>query len=293
MLPESFNRDLLRQLELLKLQGRRAFLGSRQGGHLSLKRGHGIEFSDYRQYELGDNPRHIDWGVYARSDRLYIKRFQEEQDLPVLLLLDTSSSMTTPAAERKWERARDVALAIAYVALMQQDSVRIGVLGRFVSPNYYGARAIHQVGDLLLGVAPGGQVDFPRAVRDAASQVRFPGVAIMISDFLLPFDQIQAAFGSLRAKNLDITAIQVLSESDRNPLAYGEPVIAVDSEDGREIELMLDDQTRAEYDQLLERHTARLTDYFAESRIGFSRVHTNEALDAYLVRGLTTTGLLR
>ena len=69
MLPASFTNEFLRQLELLRLQGRRAFLGTRQGGHLSIKRGHGIEFSDYRNYELGDHPRYIDWGVYARSER--------------------------------------------------------------------------------------------------------------------------------------------------------------------------------------------------------------------------------
>ena len=85
---ETFTPAFLRQLELLRLRARRSYLGTRQGGHLSLKRGHGIEFSDYRKYELGDDPRHIDWSAYARSERLYIKRFREEQDLSVLLLLD-------------------------------------------------------------------------------------------------------------------------------------------------------------------------------------------------------------
>ncbi len=72
MLPESFTPQFLKQLELLKLNARRSFLGSRQGAHLSQKRGHGIEFSEYRKYELGDNPRYIDWGVYAQGIDNYI-----------------------------------------------------------------------------------------------------------------------------------------------------------------------------------------------------------------------------
>ena len=93
MLPEVFTPAILRQLEMLKLSSRRAFLGQRQGAHLSLKRGQGVEFYDYRKYELGDNPRHIDWGLYGRSERIYVKRFREEQSLSVLVLLDSSPSM--------------------------------------------------------------------------------------------------------------------------------------------------------------------------------------------------------
>ena len=82
------NQAFLKQLELLKINSRRSFLGSRQGGHASIKRGHGIEFSDYRKYVPGDDPRHIDWNVYARTERVYVKRFQEEQDLSVFIFLE-------------------------------------------------------------------------------------------------------------------------------------------------------------------------------------------------------------
>ena len=101
-LPEAFTPEYLRQLELLRIRARRAFLGTKQGGHVSLKRGHGIEFSDFRQYQPGDDPRHIDWSVFARSERLYVKQFQEEQDLTVLLLIDSTASMVTPSNEKKW-----------------------------------------------------------------------------------------------------------------------------------------------------------------------------------------------
>ena len=84
-------------------------MGMRQGGHASIKRGQGIEFSDYRQYQLGDNPRYIDWGLYGRSDKLYVKRFSEEQDLSVLIILDTSASMVTPISNRSTARTMTTA----------------------------------------------------------------------------------------------------------------------------------------------------------------------------------------
>ena len=143
MLPASFTPAFLSQLELLNLQSKRAYLGTRHGGHRSLKRGHGIEFSDYRVYVPGDNPRDIDWAVYARSDRLYVKRFQEEQALTVLVILDTSPSMTAVMADRKWERAREIGLALSYIALMQQDGVAICAPGYITTPTLWGVRAMH------------------------------------------------------------------------------------------------------------------------------------------------------
>ena len=92
-LPPLFTPQFLARLETLRVRTRRRFLGSRPGGHLSLRRGSGLEFADYRPYTLGDDPRYIDWKLYSRTDRLYIKLFQEEEDLYTYLFLDLSASM--------------------------------------------------------------------------------------------------------------------------------------------------------------------------------------------------------
>lgn len=292
MLPPSFTPDLLSQLELLRLRSRRMFLGSRQGGHLSPKRGHGIEFSDYRQYEMGDNPRHIDWGVYARTDRLYVKRFQEEQDLHVLVILDTSASMATPLADQKWEKARDIALALAYVALMEQDSVMLSALGAFHTPAVSGARAIHTLGKLLCQTKPGALRDLEGEMRRAASRIRFPGVAVVISDFLMPFSVIEQSFLSLRAKNLDITAIQILGPDDINPLAERSSALAVDSETGEIMEVALDENQRAEYGVLLVEHNQRLKNFFADGRINYTLALSSKELPVIIQESIAETGLL-
>jgi uncharacterized protein (DUF58 family) len=300
MLPGSFTPDLLRQLELFRLRSRRAFLGTRQGGHISPKRGHGIEFSDYRQYELGDNPRHIDWGVYARSDRLYIKRYQEEQNLSLLVLMDTSPSMAVPAESGKWERARDVAVALSYVALMEQDSVVVSAPGFVTSPSYYGAQSIHALGrelgsltsDKILDREHG--VDFYKEVLLALSRVRFPGLCVVLSDLLMPFREVERLFNAVRARNLDITAIQVLGGDDLTPLAGVPEAIAVDSESGKEVQLVMEEYVRQDYQRLLLEHNRKIREFFARQRIGFiSTSPAVESLQKFILTALPGTGLLQ
>ncbi len=293
MLPESFTPELLRQLELLKIRSRRAFLGSRQGGHVSLKRGHGIEFSDYRRYELGDNPRHIDWGVYARSDKLFIKTFQEEQDLSVLVLLDTSASMFTPASDLKWERARDVAISLGYIALMEQDSVSVAAPGIVQTPFYHGARAIHELSRDLSVIQGPPRIDYLKEAQKAVNRVRFPGVAVFISDFLMPLEDTGAILNLMRAKNLDITALQVLGPNDIHPLESQTSLVAVDSETGEEVDLALDKKQREEYAVLLEEHTKRLQQLFSSASIRYARLESSAPLAETLLRNIPATGLLR
>jgi len=292
MLPEIFTPELLNTLELFHIQAKRAYLGTRQGGHVSIKRGHGIEFSDYRKYELGDNPRHIDWGVYARSDRLYVKRFQEEQDLSVLIVLDTSASMVTPTTG-KWEMARNIGLALAWIALMQQDTVTMAAPGHLVVPRASGARAIHHLGARFSELNVDGRGDFLDSVRQAVNAIRFPGVAIFISDLLMPLADIQAVFNLMRAKNLDITAIQVLSPEDLEPLKGTEEAIVVDSETGEEIPISLAGAQRGEYEFLLEQHNRRLSELFAGGRISFTRVRSDEPLSDVVINNLPRTGLIK
>ena len=292
MLPASFTNEFLRQLELLRLQGRRAFLGTRQGGHLSIKRGHGIEFSDYRNYELGDHPRYIDWGVYARSERLYVKRFQEEQDLPVMILLDTSSSMNTPVEEGKWRRAKEIALALAYIALMQQDSVQVEALGSMHSPVFYGARAFHEISKILYSVKTESNGNFVKQMQRSAARIKFPGVAILISDFLMPIEEIEQGVRALRSRNLDITAIQLLGRSDIAPIPGEEFAQALDSETGVELSLVLSPEQREEYGTLLIQHNERVKTILAEGKVSYFLTTADEELSDTITRGVTEVGLL-
>lgn len=292
-LPPAFTPDFLRQLELLKLRARRAFLGTRQGGHQSPKRGHGIEFSDYRTYEPGDDPRHIDWSVYARNERLYVKVFQEEQDVSVLLIVDGSPSMLTPEQDRKWETARDIAIALSYVALLQQDRVMCAVPGVFTSPFYQGGAAVHRLGRELNALRFTGGHEVLRGVQQAAARMRFPGIAVLISDFLMPFSDVEAICNVLRAKNLDITAVQVLGANDLKPLEQHEHVLAIDSETGEQIELSLNAEARADYDDLLAEHNERLQTFFASAQIAYAHAAAADGVRNFVIHKLANTALLQ
>ncbi len=293
MLPPSLTPQLLRRLELLRIRSRRTFLGSKQGGHISLKRGHGIEFSDYRQYELGDNPRHIDWGVYARSERLYVKRFREEQDLSVLILVDGSASMFVPADDRKWQFARDLALSLSYVALMQQDTVHVSVLGAHHGPKYYGARAIHTLSNSLMNIHEPIDHDPEKELLKALSRIRFPGVAIFISDFLYDLDICERQFDMMRAKNLDITAIQVLGPRDINPLEGQNLSKIIDSETKEEFDVDFNDGAQREYAARLTRHNDMLKEYFGSAWISFASARSDMPLAQFIGEVLPGTALMQ
>lgn len=293
MLPATFTPRLLKHLAMLKVHARRAFLGTRQGGHVSIKRGHGIEFADYRRYELGDNPRHIDWGVFARSEKLIVKTFKEDQDLTVLIVIDPSTSMLNPPESRKWERALEVAIGVAYVALLQQDSVRVAVPGCYISPLLFGARAVHQLSKDLMAVKPTPTAVFDREFKSALSRVRFPGVALFVSDYLMPFAALEKLFVSLRAKNLDITALQILSPEDKQPFLKEGDVIAIDSETAESVELSLSDDVRSKYSRLLAEHVGLVKDYCRSAGIAFTQVDSSQDLEEVLLQVLPSTGLFK
>jgi len=293
MLPETFTPSFLRQIELLRVRSRRTFLGARQGAHASLRKGHGIEFSDFRKYELGDNPRDIDWGVYARSDKLFVKRFKEEENLSVLLIIDGSSSMTRAPNESKWQSARDLALALSYAALMDQDTITISVPGNYQSPSFSGAKSIHTIGKQVLELKVGGNPDMASQINLAASRIRFPGKAIFLSDFLMPIEVLEKSFNILRAKNLDITAIQILSPNDFEPYKGLENATLIDSETEEIINIALDSENRAEYSELLEEHNRKVQDFFSAAQIQYTIFKSDESLLDFIIKNLTLIGLLK
>src|ERR1041385_2087599 len=123
VLPQPFNSQFLNQLETLRLRTRKEFLGGHAGIYSSPRRGTSLEFADYRRYSPGDDLRYLDWGIYARSDRLYVKLFREEVDLFAYLFIDASGSMAFPSPPQKFLPATHVALALSYVILANQDQI--------------------------------------------------------------------------------------------------------------------------------------------------------------------------
>jgi len=293
MLPKAFTSDYLRQLEMLRLNARRAFIGTRQGSHKSVKRGYGMEFSDYRRYELGDDPRYIDWSVYARNEKLFVKMYEEEQDLSVMLILDASTSMFMPKEDQKWQMARDIALSLAYISLLQQDRVSLVIPEIFYSPYYVGGAAIHRMNQDLTVLEMKSANNLLYGIQQAAVRTHIPGVAIFISDFLMPISEVEALCNILRAKNLDITAIQILGENDLRPFVAEQNLRVIDSESGEEVELTLAVHDRAMYQKHLNNHISGLRQYFSSAGISYAIAEVPLGLNHFIVNNLTKTALLQ
>src|SRR5262245_10077856 len=232
MLPNPFTPAFLTQLETLRLRTRKEFLGSHTGSYASPRRGTSLEFADYRRYAPGDDLRYLDWGIYARSDRLYVKLFREEVDLFAYVFIDASASMGFPSREVKFMPAAHVALALCYVILANHDHVKLHLLQEpsRASPFLRGRRRMSDCVEFTAAAMPGGVLDLPTSLGDHLQRLRRPGKAILISDFLMPIPAYQTGLNLLRSFNLDIAAIQVLSREEVDPSFPTGRLALVDSE---------------------------------------------------------------
>ncbi len=282
--------SVLRQLDLLEIASKRHFLGTKQGKLLSPKKGHGFEFSDYRDYQQGDNPRYIDWGLFARSDRLYVKTYHEEHNLSVLILVDASSSMRFP---NKWNQVKDLAVGLSYISLKNQHSLHVSTIGGFHLRGGSVGETINRIDKSFNNLSESNIVDEIRAIKHSLSRVRFPGVCIFLSDFLFDLEKSEEILKVLRAKNLDITFIQTLGEEDFT-VHDGE---VVDSENQKEASISLTGDLINEYQDLLDEHSNKLRELCAKKGASFARyIKKNENEDSNLVKFLNSnliqTGLL-
>ena len=283
----------LKQLELLQLRSQRRFLGSRQGGNASLKRGHGIEFADYRRYELGDDPRYIDWGVYGRTDRVYVKQFQEEQDITVFCLLDLTASMFHPEVDGKARKAIEVALGLMYVTLSHHDRVQLTIPGfKSLGPSS-GSDFIHRLAGLCEEAPMVSPEDFEEGMTNFLHSVRYPGICIYISDFFSPLEQIRAHFEALYMQNLDVIALRVTGDHDHDPAFSKGEAVFVDSETQAELPLQWSQSMAKEYNFRFEEHERGLRDLASKYQMHFFTYRASEPLLAFFSNTLAGSGVLR
>lgn len=297
MLPAPFTPDFLNRLEALRLRTRKEFLGGHPGSYSSPRRGTSLEFADYRRYSPGDDIRYLDWGIFARTDRLYIKLFREEVDLFVYLFIDASGSMAFPTLREKFFPACQVALALAYVVLANHDHVKFHLLQAtstpLASPFYRGR---HRVMDLIKFVSttsPKGPLDLTPALGEHLKRLRRPGKAILLSDFLMPAPSFEQGLNLLRAFNLDISVIQILSRPETDPPFPAGALTLADSESDAELSLDWSRNLRRDYQERLERHNRGLRSFCHKSGIEYSVFVTDQELSGFVLETLPAIGLIK
>src|SRR5262245_7156308 len=180
--------EFLRRLEALELVSKKILAGRMKGDRLSKRKGRGAEFADFRPYAVGDDLRFLDWSLYGRLEKLFLRLFLEEEDLNVYLLIDNSKSMEygTPT---KLRYAKQVAAALGFVGLVNLDRVKIEVVGApgegvSRSPVYRGRQSLWRMMKFLDGVPAAETGDLNRALRGFTLRATGQGVAIVLSDFM-------------------------------------------------------------------------------------------------------------
>jgi hypothetical protein len=241
--------ELLRRLEQFQLLAARRSKSTAKGERRSKARGQSVEFADFRNYVAGDDFRYLDWNLYGRLDKLFLKLYEEERELPVRIFLDASESMTfgTPP---KFDFARQVAAAVGYVALCGFDRVTVHIFPEPdpAAPNVdaaalsaemaargglrsvRGRKSSLQFFQNLSKLTARGAADLNEGLRRGALSSRQTGVAVVLSDFLDPAGY-ETGLNALIGRGFQVNAIQILAPEELNPGTYGD-LRLVDSETG-------------------------------------------------------------
>ncbi|MEO8076160.1 MAG: DUF58 domain-containing protein [Acidobacteriota bacterium] len=277
-----FEDDFLRKLEYLRVVSKRAFAGQNRADRLTPKRGSGLEFADHRPYAAGDDFRHIDWKAYKRLNRLLLRLFDEERDLPIYLMIDASRSMAEPA---KFDMARRVAAALCYIGLVHLDRLTILPLGRGLGHESLPGRGkgrIFRVFEMLERLEAGGPTDLRASLKEFAARPRQMGLAVIISDFLDP-GGFEAGLKILRTLGHDVFVVHVASERDRDPGLFGE-VRFVDVETGELREVEVTPRLASAYVEAWQAHAAELEHFCGRYGIGYVRADAERPFEEIILK---------
>jgi uncharacterized protein (DUF58 family) len=229
--------QFLARLEQLELVSRKIFLGRMKGERRSKRKGQSVEFADYRNYVIGDDLRHLDWNLFARLERLFIRLFMEEEDLHVYVLIDNSMSMDF-GAPTKLHYAKQVAAALSFIGLVNMDRVVIEAFNDLrtqTMPAARGRRSMWRVFDFLTQLEPAGAGDLKRALRNFTLKSSGKGIVILLGDFM-DKGGYEEALRYLVARQLDIYVIQILSQEEIEPEIVGDlKLVDIEDEDVAEI----------------------------------------------------------
>ena len=268
----------------LELRARVVVEGFWNGLHRSPYHGFSVEFTEYRQYSPGDDPRYLDWRVYARSDRYFIKKFEDETNLRCHLLFDQSRSMAYGSAGyTKGQYAATLAATLAYFLHTQGDAIGLIAFDEDVReylPARHRAGHLRQIMLALEKPAGGRSTDLSGPISRLTSLVRKRGMVIYISDFLAPIERLEAGLLTLAAGGQEVTVFQVLDPMELS-LDLGEASLFEDLESAQRVYI---DPTLARrgYQAKLEAHCAAVRAACRQHGIGYHRLSTDQPLELAL-----------
>ncbi len=285
--------DFMQRLEQLEIISRKIFASRQKGERRSKRKGESAEFADYRNYVVGDDLRHIDWNIYARLDRLFLKLFLEEEDLNITVLLDVSKSMDV-GEPSKALYAKRVAAAMAYIGLCNYDRVNLYAYNDAIANHVSGLRSrkmLPRVIQFLEETPVQGKSHFAAAARQFASRHTQKGIVLVLSDFLDKggFDQ---GLRYLLGRQFDIYVLQTLSPQEVTPELAGDLKL-VDCEDEDVAEITVSKTLLDRYKANLEAYCESLRSYCSQRGINYLLATTDHPFETLVLNYLRQRGLLR
>jgi uncharacterized protein (DUF58 family) len=289
--------ELLRRLEQFQLLAARRTKSSAKGERRSKARGQSVEFADHRNYTHGDDFRYLDWNLYGRLDRLFVKLYEEERELPVRIFLDASESMSF-GQPPKFDFARQIAAAIGYVALSGFDRVSVipfpdipsdanrgaEQASRGALRSVRGKKSSMQFFRNINALAASGAADFNQALRRGALEAKQTGVAVVLSDFLDPAGY-EPGLTALIGRGFQVNAVQILAPEELNPTTYGD-LRLVDSETGGMQEVTFGKYRLKAYQQTVQNYIQRLREFCTPRGIRFFTAGSDTNLEELLLKQL-------
>jgi len=294
--------ELLRRLEQFQLLAARRAKSSRRGERRSRARGQSVEFADYRSYVPGDDFRYLDWNLYGRLERLFLKLYEEERELPVRIFLDASESMTF-GEPRKFDFARQIAAAVGYVALCGFD--RVSVIPFPNRANTYvtdqapivaeraargalrsvrGKKSALQFFQNLSALTAGGPANLNETLRRGALEARQAGLALVLSDFLDPAGY-EAGLTALVGRGFQADLVHILAPDELNPTTFGD-LRLVDSETGAMQEVTFGRYRMKSYQQTVQNFMQRLREFCQGRGMNYFTASSSTSLEELLLKRL-------
>ena len=300
-----FDSAFLAKLERLHLLSRRTFPGQSRAERRSRKLGSSLEFADYRNYVAGDDLRSIDWNIYGRLDKLFLKLFEEEEDLHISLLVDTSASMRwtaldprtdAPLRASKLDLARRLAGTLAYIGLANLDRVNVQFFSEGLGDDLGMGRGkghFHHVVRFLERLPEdAGQTNLTRSLRAFGQRTRRRGLVVILSDFFDP-NGYEEALNYLQYQRFEIQLIQLLDPAELTPRLLGD-LRLTDTETGGTYEVTVNEGLVRAYEREIGTFLGGLETFCQRRGIGYRRATTDVPFEDFVLRMLRSgSGLVK
>ncbi len=285
--------ELLAQLERMELVSRKIFRGRMKGERRSKRKGQSVEFADFRNYVPGDDLRFIDWNLYARLDKLFLKMYLEEEDLHFYALLDDSLSMDF-GDPTKLHYAKQLAAAVGFIGLCRADRVRIESLGQTLrrpGPVLRGRHSLWRMVEYLEAIQAGDSVPLVDGVKNFCLRNSGKGILLFISD-LMDKQGYESAFRFLLAQQMDIYVVHVLSPEELDPELQGD-LRLIDCEDGEHAEITVSRPLLDRYQRTVAAFVDSAREFCTRRGMTYLLANTNFPVEHFVASYLRQRGLVR